>query len=1311
MNQTESQQHGTDLRLMLAQADALCMERRYEEAATIYQQLVTMAEFRLGPNHPDAILVLQRLADSLYAMNLFRDCLPLYERLCNVARGMLGDSDPDVINLMFKVAKTQELIGSFTEARKTYNFALNLATNNLPPGHELTAQLREKFEKLCQLMEENNQAARAWKENTVTNPIVQIGPDGKPVPPSAMAQPPAQPMIAPPAQQFPPMPQGVPGSTPPQTMIGHLPPHMVQQNHGLTPPEGYEPLPARSNPYDTIPPTGQPANPPDGPFGNNLAHNGDSKSHPTNRPLGDQDAPPWGDSSSASPPVMAPISAPPPTMAPPPGYSPSSSPWDPPPGLPDVNNGPPVLQQMSPSAMPQSFQQQSLSQPMAPPTSQMMPPSSQQMLSAPPQVMPPSSPQQNSAPAPQIMPPQSPQTSPALPQMMPVPQSISASPYQMQSSQTPPGPQSPSQFITGPQPVPQSPPSGFSDPSQFPQGAPGGLPAGGTPGMPVPSQPWNAQNEVSPNLIGSQLMRELELDDLGSTPSSLNFPPVNNQQGMPPQGMPPQGMPPSGMSPPQGMPPQGMPPSGMSPPQGMPPQGMPPQGMPPQGMPPSGMSPPQGMPPQGMPPSGMSPPQGMPPQGMPPSGMSPPQGMPPQGMPPQGMPPQGMPPSGMSPPQGMPPQGMPPSGMSPPQGMPSQGMPPSGMSPPHGMSPQGMPPSGMSPPQGMSPQGMPPSGMSPPQGMSPQVMPPYGDGNPSYGAPSNSVAGGAQGGFPPPGVMQDPFRPSNFDQGQGNANSFSAPLEQSGIYEGPEPNVPRGSSINGLESIPSPLHQAGLVKGGPLPINDPFAGETGRKSKADPYLDHLAAKVADLKAQKSYMEQVNEPPPPTSTGAAQSSGWHEAISMPVAERNLSQEVAPVRRKTLPNIDEGAEIGGFEESAADEMDERERSAANKKVITARAVAGKSEGLVSNVRALQEYLIPVVVLVILGVGGYFFLSTTTARAPGPTTDGTAAVAPGKIDSKKTVYASPDNSMRLAVGTRDCTLVDGKTLINVPCVLYDGSWSHAAMQIIDSLMEKQIWFNQLPEGMVTENGTVLFDTKAPDRQVMEKMNSIALSANSIATLNGGNYPTKQNQIQSQAFVYVNPITGQSGPQNGVLKLQVLRQTSNNQKEIIDSLSSGALLGGEQKFNRGEIRMYVLGDTSSGTEKGVGVFVRGADRSGNFFRVHDSGQVVVFGFLGGKDASNSHLQGADPNMVPTTPLKPTKVWIAQKQQLPIFVIYHSFPIAMALIAFLTFWRSLMVAPGQDPGNAANRTFRLIAYGAIGLGVISAIIQYTFWM
>jgi len=225
---------------MLAQADALCLERRFEEAATIYQQLVNMAESRLGPNHPDAILVLQRLADSLYAMNLFRDCLPLYERLCTVARSMLGDGDPDVVNLMFKIAKTQELIGSFTEARATYQFAINTATANLPPGHELTTQLRQRYDALIQLMEENIQAAQAWKENTVTNPIITIGPDGRPLGPGK-AQAPLPPL--------PQMPQQLPpGVAPPQST--QLPPHLQPRAQGLTPPPGYEPLPDAT--YDSL---------------------------------------------------------------------------------------------------------------------------------------------------------------------------------------------------------------------------------------------------------------------------------------------------------------------------------------------------------------------------------------------------------------------------------------------------------------------------------------------------------------------------------------------------------------------------------------------------------------------------------------------------------------------------------------------------------------------------------------------------------------------------------------------------------------------------------------------------------------------------------------------------------------------------------------------------------------------------------------------------------------------------------------------------------------------------------------------------
>lgn len=1099
---------------MLAQADALCLERRFEEAATIYQQLVTMAEFRLGPNHPDAILVLQRLADSLYAMNLFRDCLPLYERLCNVARGMLGDADPDVINLMFKIAKTQELIGAFAEARATYQFAISTAVANLPPGHELTNQLQQRYHDLVERMEENQQAAQAWKENTVTNPIIKMGPDGRPIPPALMAPQPMPPAQMPPLQQIP------PGVGLPQA--SQLPPHLI--NTGMAPPEAMP-----GTPFDTIPPSGigfnsgQPSHPEGSPFADSAqppssSYNGSEPAHPPGSPFGAPEAPPQQHYSA--PPAMAPLSAPPPVMSSQQG--PPSNPWDPDPSsMPGASSGFPPLPQQSmlppssqPAVSPPSYDQQMppQSQQMTPPLPQMMPPQPQM---APPQ------PQQMMPPQPQLAPPQ---------QMMPPPQQI---PPPMQPPMAPPQPQFPP--LPQSSPFPPSPQSMPPPPQQLyggPGGAPGASPPGGT------QEQWNSvpgegqpQSSVSSGSIGSQIMQQLEFgNNMNSMPSS-QFP-SNQSSSLP------------------------------------------------------------------------------------------------------------------------------------------------------GMAPNMMPPDGNGNP-GFNSQGLPPGGL-PPSGLPP--------------LPQSSV------GYPPSGVMQDPFRPSSYDQGPPSIRNPNMPeSEQGGLYTaGPEP-------IRNLDGgFPSPLHQAGMVKGGPIPVNDPFS-ETGRKNNPDPYLEHLAAKVADLKAQKAQSTEFDEPPRPSGR-AVQSSGWHDAISIPASERALSQEM---RKQGPPPVlfDEGTGYGDSNANLYEEFEERdrdrERAAPNTKIKSSRVAASKSEDLVSNVRAFKEYLIPVVVILVIGIGGYFFLSTTTARPPSKTDEVVAPVTPGKpgAPEKKTVYATADNTMRLAVGTRDCSLVDGKTLINVPCVLYDGSWSHAAMQIVDSVLEKQIWFNQMPEGMVTENGTILFDTKAPDRLVMDQMNAMSLAANS-SFLRGANYPTKQAHINSQTFFYRNPFTGQSN----FVKLQIIHEVNGNRQEIMDSMLNGALILGEPKFGRGDVRCYAMSDASGGTEKGLGFFVRGADRNGNLFRVSNNGQAVLLGFVEGKDVSNSHIQVTD-TLTPTTPEKPTKVWIAKGQQLPIFVIYHSMPISMAIIAFLTFWRSLMVAPGQDPNNSLNRSFRIVSYIAIGIGVITSIIQYTYWM
>lgn len=1213
---------------MLAQADALCMEKRFEDAASIYQHLVGMAEGRLGPNHPDTVLVVQRLADALYQMNAFRDCLPLYERLCQMARGMLGDADPDVINLIFKVGRTQELIGSYVESRATYEFALANARKHLPPNHELSGQIQGRYEILLERIEENKKAAQNWKENTRNNPVINVpqpsGPVEKAPPPPLPAMP-----------NYPGMPQVA--SAP------ELPPSMIPASMPSAPPVAAMTAPS-------MPPA--PAMP----------------AMPSMAQIPGMQAP----AKSALPPHMMLPSVDEDILG---GLE--NTPWD----------------DMKPAGVPQMQ-----------PSMQQMQPQMQQMQ-----------PQMTAQMSPQIAPSEPPRSPFDLSQNSSSPQQ-GASRFDISGvqpgrvdgpppSNVPPpfgGPATMSNpFADAPPPdgagngaPPQSAPQAMADPFNRGSGNhPPGSPFGNNGAAHPPGSPFGTNGAQDPGIstVGAQLLNELGLFDAPHAPPS-------GGPGMPPNAMPAPANGAMASAPARTSPPL-TPPPGYTPP-------------------PPGLAPPPGYTPlptsanQFGTASSVSTPslasQALPPaQSAPPAFSAPPAQLAAQISP--------APQAPLAPPAPPAPVSTPAQPFSSSPELPGFTSPtnaPQGFSSQPNMSaqPLGQPTAPM--PSGQFSSGQPGQFRQSSQfGQSTEPMNQPGQpGRPVTPVPPSP---GMQPSFPRSGSNEFQRGGGEFPRGGNNEfRPFDSPQSEprpfEGRSDGPPPfpdasspalNQPefRGSSVGGLQS------SVGATLAGNPPATDPFS-ESGRKNKPDPYLDHLAQKVAGLKAQAQGIEPEPAPMPSAfrPSNSASDSGWHEGVTLPVSEKQFDtgrRKAPPIAyEQPIEYTDMGEESGYHSETTKD--------APVKKVKTARAAASKSEDFVSNVRAFKEYLIPVVVLIVVFIGGYLFVTLTASKTPPPAA-GQALTGPGQAQANAEVFSSPDTSMRLALGTTRCTVVDGKTAITVPYVYYDGTWSTIAMQAVDSLMEKQIWFNHVPEGMVTDSGTILFDRKAPDFLVVDKMAKFASAASAFAAAGNG-YPTKASQLQSQAYMYGNPFTGQSA----FLKLQILPESRGNRQEIISMLQGGSLLLGEDKYTRGEVRGYSIVDATGGTEKGVAFFVRGADRNGNFFRIRDGGQVVTLGAMGGKDLSNCKITGASgPATAAIPPEKPTKVWIAKNQQLPIFVLYHSLPISMAVLAFLCFWRSLMVAPGQEADNATNRGFRMFSFIAIGICLLSAVLQYSHWM
>jgi hypothetical protein len=497
------------------------------------------------------------------------------------------------------------------------------------------------------------------------------------------------------------------------------------------------------------------------------------------------------------------------------------------------------------------------------------------------------------------------------------------------------------------------------------------------------------------------------------------------------------------------------------------------------------------------------------------------------------------------------------------------------------------------------------------------------------------------------------------------------------IFEGSSPNVARGAIPEG-------------TPGGP---------------NLDPYLSHLVKKVAGLKGQ---VEEVEEQKPSRRTGV--DSGWHDAsVSIPPATREVLNNS---KRMIRPTAQEQFEDDFEEDSQTYVSDEQEydrrnqagsgRSKKISRIATSRDAANKSEGMVATVRAFKEYLIPVLMLIFLIVGGYQFMNTTAAPNKVMTNSGAPVTPQAQPGGPISIFTSPDGQLQLSLSAGNKAIYgNGKTAVEAPYVVYDGSWSNVAMQAVDSLMECQFWFNETRDVMQTENGITLYSQKSPDWAVLQKSKACMDTARMWWKARQ-QYPAQQKLVAStKEFIYTNPFTGETKP--------IPIQSVNDNLDLKGTFTTGGSLPYEKPFERGEIRAYAVRAVADNqTEKGNAFYVRAADGKGELFASSDPGAKLFWGEVKGKDESN--FSKFIENRQVFRPEKPTKIWIARNQQLPIFILYHSVPIVVGTLAFLLYWRSMMVMPGQTMDNSTNKVFRTLSLIGVFFTFCSGAAQFFLW-
>lgn len=554
---------------------------------------------------------------------------------------------------------------------------------------------------------------------------------------------------------------------------------------------------------------------------------------------------------------------------------------------------------------------------------------------------------------------------------------------------------------------------------------------------------------------------------------------------------------------------------------------------------------------------------------------------------------------------------------------------------------------------------------------------------------------------PPPPPPQNPQQPGGpgFEQPGEQVPSFMPPV--------PPPKTPSMASQEGIfegEGQPSWMPPIPAPKNPQPPVpprrNDP---------SNDPYLDHLASKVNDFHSQQGTGPQspiqnifAQRQDGPGGPAPGDDSGWHDGGSIPMARQESfeSGSQRPVR-KGGPPISEDGYQDGFEE----DYDDQESSTvlALREISASRDVVSKSDGMVSAIRSVKEFLIPTLVLLFLIGGGVFLYMNNPIKPPEFVKP--AVVAEDVALGPSEIYMTPCGSMRVSIGSSGrCVINDDNLGMHLPYMVYDSSVTAMALQWIDSVMERQFWFVEIPEGLRSESGVVLYKMDSPDAKVLMTARDLYQKIGNFY-LGTGSYPSELVKNSESQFKYLNPFTNAQED----LKIYSVRYEIFKDKPIREYLMTDGLIAGERPPTKGQIVAYAMLKLDPDHKFTTTAFyIRAANRNAQFFQTRKGGEVLLFGWDGRKACGNNKPDSTDSRVY--VPHKSTKVWLARNQFLPIFFIHFSVPIVLAMAAGLLFWRSMMVRPGQNKNNPVNKSFRLASYVFMIITAFVVGAQYFLW-
>ena len=138
--------------------DYLHMRMQYEQAEPLLRHAVTIREKLLGPDHPDFISFLNRLALFYSEQNKYVQAESLYERVVELQEKILGPGHPDVAQSLNDLAVIFREQGKWAQAESLFQRVLEIRKKVLGPEHPEVATVLHNLGMLYRMQGKYTQA-------------------------------------------------------------------------------------------------------------------------------------------------------------------------------------------------------------------------------------------------------------------------------------------------------------------------------------------------------------------------------------------------------------------------------------------------------------------------------------------------------------------------------------------------------------------------------------------------------------------------------------------------------------------------------------------------------------------------------------------------------------------------------------------------------------------------------------------------------------------------------------------------------------------------------------------------------------------------------------------------------------------------------------------------------------------------------------------------------------------------------------------------------------------------------------------------